>query len=204
MATPDRPSLDTYTLRDLEQVKILADPLRLRILRLFCEEPRTTKQVAALLEEKPTRLYHHVDALENAGLITLHHTRPNRGTLEKYYLAVARSFRADADLFAGDSVEEGTEWWAVGAGLLEDTAAELRRLGASGKTEEETIESATLMKVAIQATRQEIKEVQDRVATWVEEIQELSKENPPEDPEGAREEYTLALAFFPAPPANGE
>src|ERR1700752_5178596 len=84
---PPMPQQEAYTLEDLEQIKVLADPLRLRVLEAFGEE-RTTKQVAELLGEKPTKLYHHVDALQRVGLITLSRTRQNRGTVEKYYLAV--------------------------------------------------------------------------------------------------------------------
>jgi DNA-binding transcriptional ArsR family regulator len=86
----------SLTLSDLDQVKVLADPLRIRILEELCKEERTTKQVAKLLGEKPTKLYHHVDALERVGLIRLARTRQNRGTMEKYYMAVARQFRADS------------------------------------------------------------------------------------------------------------
>ena len=57
------------------------------------------KQVADFLGEKPTKLYHHVDALERVGLIALSRTRQNRGTVEKYYLAVARAFQADSSAF---------------------------------------------------------------------------------------------------------
>src|SRR5262245_9951536 len=92
------PQQEAYTLKNLDQIKVLADPLRIRILEAFCQE-RTTKQVAELLGEKPTKLYHHVDALEKVGLIALSRTRQNRGTVEKYYLAVARTFRADSRAF---------------------------------------------------------------------------------------------------------
>ena len=73
-------------------MRALAHPLRLRILGLFAEEARTTKQIADLLDQPPTRLYHHVAALERAGLIVLKETRKNRGTVEKWYEAVAKSF----------------------------------------------------------------------------------------------------------------
>ena len=95
---PRMPQQEAYTLKNLDQMKVLADPLRIRILEAFCAE-RTTKQVAELLGEKPTKLYHHVDTLERVGLIALSRTRQNRGTLEKYYLAVARTFRADSRVF---------------------------------------------------------------------------------------------------------
>src|ERR1051326_7711550 len=71
----------------LDQVRALAHPLRLRLLELFARQPRTAKQAAEVLGEPPTRLYHHVAALERAGLIRLKETRQNRGTTEKYYEA---------------------------------------------------------------------------------------------------------------------
>jgi len=67
----------------LEQVRALSHPLRLRLLELFKLQPRTAKQAAEVLGEPPTRLYHHVAALERAGLIRLRETRQNRGTTEK-------------------------------------------------------------------------------------------------------------------------
>lgn len=75
------------------ELRALAHPLRLRVLEAFAEQPRTTKQVAVLLGEPPTRLYHHVAALERAGLLRLTETRKNRGTVEKWYEAIARSLR---------------------------------------------------------------------------------------------------------------
>jgi DNA-binding transcriptional ArsR family regulator len=70
-------------------LRALAHPLRLRIMEVFAESPKTTKQVAELLGEPPTRLYHHVAALERAGLVVLEETRQNRGAIEKWYAAVA-------------------------------------------------------------------------------------------------------------------
>ena len=70
------------------QLRALAHPLRLRVLELFAERPRTTMQVAELLGQPPTRLYHHVNALERAGLIRVRERRPNRGTVEKWFEVV--------------------------------------------------------------------------------------------------------------------
>jgi DNA-binding transcriptional ArsR family regulator len=78
---------------ELAQMRALAHPLRLRIMELFTEQPRTTKQVAELLGEPPTRLYHHVAALDRAGLLRLTETRKKRGTLERWYEAVVRTLR---------------------------------------------------------------------------------------------------------------
>src|SRR5580704_556365 len=88
------------TLIDLAQIRALADPLRLRILGALVGEPRTTKQVAEILGEKPTKLYHHVQAMERAHLVQLVDRRPKRGTVEKYYQATATLFQAGPTAFA--------------------------------------------------------------------------------------------------------
>jgi DNA-binding transcriptional ArsR family regulator len=79
--------------RVVAELRALAHPLRLRLFELFAERPRTTMQVATLLGEPPTRLYHHVNALERAGLVRLRETRPNRGTIEKYYASVVEGMK---------------------------------------------------------------------------------------------------------------
>src|ERR1043165_2242008 len=76
--------------RTVADLRALAPPLRLRMMELFAESPKTTKQVAELLGQPPTRLYHHVAALERAGLLVLTETRQNRGTVEKWYAGVAQ------------------------------------------------------------------------------------------------------------------
>ncbi|MFI5370886.1 MAG: ArsR/SmtB family transcription factor [Candidatus Eisenbacteria bacterium] len=82
-------------LERLQQLKVLAHPLRLRLLEVFALGPATTMQAAARLGEPPTRLYHHVYAMQRAGLLRLTGTRPNRGTVEKYFVAVAHRFEFD-------------------------------------------------------------------------------------------------------------
>ncbi|MFI5249695.1 MAG: ArsR/SmtB family transcription factor, partial [Gemmatimonadales bacterium] len=89
-----------HTLVDLAQLRALANPRRLRILGALVGEPRTTKQVAELVGEKPTKLYHHVQAMERAQLVRLVSTRPKRGTVEKYYQATATLFQAGKTAFA--------------------------------------------------------------------------------------------------------
>src|SRR6202161_232290 len=81
------------TITDLRQIRALADPLRLRILELLVKEPRTTKQIADILREKHTKLYHHMQTLERAKIIRLTGTHRKRGTIEKYYQARAAMFR---------------------------------------------------------------------------------------------------------------
>jgi DNA-binding transcriptional ArsR family regulator len=90
---------ESLVLRDLAQIKALADPLRQRLLRAFAGPPLTTKQIAHSLGEKPTKLYHHVDTLADVGLLKLVETRQKRGTTERYYQAAAKQFSVDRNIF---------------------------------------------------------------------------------------------------------
>ena len=80
--------------RATQELRALAHPLRLRLLEEFAGSPRTTMQVAAAMGEPPTRLYHHVNALERAGILKLARTRQVRGTTEKYYEVAKKTLGA--------------------------------------------------------------------------------------------------------------
>lgn len=80
------------TIQDFEQLKILADPRRLAILRLLMVEAATLSQLGQILGEHPARVRHHLKLLESAGLVELVDQRVVRGFVEKYYRARARAF----------------------------------------------------------------------------------------------------------------
>ena len=73
-----------YKIRELEQVRLLADPLKLDLLQAFAERDKTAKAVADELGQPVTRLYRHVDALLDAGLLTVVQETPKRGTVETH------------------------------------------------------------------------------------------------------------------------
>lgn len=127
-------------LSDWKQVRALADPLRVRLVEAFAEKPQTTKQVSILLHEKPTRLYHHVDILVEAGLLRLVRTRKNRGTLEKYYQSISSEFTVDRRLLEMKRApKSANEYESLFLGALEATLAEARhsvqsrRINRAGK-----------------------------------------------------------------------
>jgi DNA-binding transcriptional ArsR family regulator len=84
---PGAPPLDA----SVAAMRALAHPLRLRMFQFMAESPRTIKQVAETLDQPPTRLYHHVTALERAGLIRVHRTRRVGGNVEKSYESITRA-----------------------------------------------------------------------------------------------------------------
>src|SRR6266699_2543948 len=87
---------------NFDTLKVAADPVRLRIMEVLIDNPLTVKQVARKLESAPTKLYYHVNLLEEHGLITVTGSRIVSGIIEKQYRASASSLRVDRSLLTLD------------------------------------------------------------------------------------------------------
>jgi DNA-binding transcriptional ArsR family regulator len=76
---------------------LLANALRIKILHVLADTPRTAKQVADLLGESPGNIHYHIKQLYNGGLVEHVETRESHGILEKYYKAKSTRLRFDGD-----------------------------------------------------------------------------------------------------------
>ncbi len=92
---------ETYNLETLEQLRAVADDLRLRILERLALQAMTVTQLAGVMGEVPAKLHYHVRELEKVGLLKLVETREKGGILEKYYRAVAKGINVPETLFQG-------------------------------------------------------------------------------------------------------
>lgn len=72
--------------------KAYLHPLRSKILGLITSEPMTVTQVARHLEVHPANITHHFRNLQKAGLIKIHEERDIGRVIERYYIAIARTF----------------------------------------------------------------------------------------------------------------
>src|SRR4051812_28129656 len=76
-----------------EEAKAMANPLRLRILRLCLYESLTNKELAARLDKDPGTLLHHVRTLVDTGFLVADPVRAGaHGALEKPYRATGKSW----------------------------------------------------------------------------------------------------------------
>jgi predicted transcriptional regulator len=185
---------ESQIIDELDQLKALADPLRQRLLTAFCCQPATTKQVAERLGEKPTRLYHHVDLLEKAGLIELVETRPNRGTLEKYYLTSARQFVVDHQLLrtAAGEDEAALEGQRLLINMLQTTLNEARhRFDPAAVAQKEQGQPVMLAQTELRLSPSQARVLMDRFCDWLESCCEAESE------EADEPTYKLTLAMFP-------
>lgn len=187
-----QPATGTYIVTSLEQAKVLVDPLRARILKEFVEAPRTTKQVADRLGEKPTRLYRHVEALANAGLLELKGERQKRGTIERYFQAVASRFEIGRSLFnetEGGSPPEGPEMLRL---ILQN--AELDILAAVETGDEQDDLGPFVLRADIRAGEAEIQKLREKLLEWVDDCnaEDRGERNTKSD-----RHFAALVAFFP-------
>lgn len=82
---------DVLYVDDPEQASVLMKPARLDVLRRMAAET-TCNELAAALGQTPQKVYYHVKALEQAGLVERVAERKVRGIHEGIYRAKARSY----------------------------------------------------------------------------------------------------------------
>ena len=114
---------------DVETLKALSDPLRLRILEVMTtgrDEAFTVKRLAAVLEVSQTKLYHHVNLLMERELIRPVGTRVVSGIIETSYRIAQLSVSLDRGLLTGDSPELHDMLTTVLDGAREDIERGIR------------------------------------------------------------------------------
>ena len=94
------PLASQHRIADLEVLRTIADPLRLRLFEELVNGPQTVKAVASRLGLAPSRLYYHVNLLEEAGLIRVVRERLVGNLVEKLYQSVARRLEIAPDLLS--------------------------------------------------------------------------------------------------------
>lgn len=95
-------------IKDLETLKIMADPQRNQILEILAPEKQTINQIAEKLGLSPSKLYYHINLLEKHGLIQEVNTIVKANIIEKVYWITAYECKMDHDLF-NFSTPEGQE-----------------------------------------------------------------------------------------------
>ncbi len=115
-----------FIINDLETLKVLADPLRIHIVELVTQAPRTVKQVAAVLNMPPTKLYYHIKQLEERSLIRVVDTRIVSGIVEKQYQAAALSYRVNRELFSLTPQAGKESLNVMLTGLFDDTREDIQ------------------------------------------------------------------------------
>ena len=91
--------LEHYEIHSVEELRAIADVLRLRIIDLLQDHPMTVTQLGEIMGMAAAKVHYHVRELEKVGLLQLVETREKGGILEKYYQPIAKDLSVSKNLF---------------------------------------------------------------------------------------------------------
>ena len=120
---PDRPAA-VFWLETAEHFDILSDSTRLEIIELLVR-PHSVAELAAQMRVPRTRLYHHINLLEDTRMIRVVDTRQAGAQTEKLYQVSAFSFQPSKEYLANALPREKAQ--AVMASIFGTTEADFIR-----------------------------------------------------------------------------
>ncbi len=86
-----------WKMQTMDLMKVLSDPRRNAILHL-AKRPITVKELAEEMDEKPSRLYYHINKLLDVDLLEIVETKQQGNLVENYYKAI----NVDDIIYKGD------------------------------------------------------------------------------------------------------
>ena len=187
--------MTTHFVDNLEQARLLADPFKLKLLEYFATEPRTTKQVADLLGEKAPRLYRHVDALFQSGLIKLVEERPKRGTVERYFLTIATRFEMAPQLLSATQGQTG-ETAELVLSMLREASSDLADLMSQSDPVTDPERAPLVMKVSVSVSPKQVADLRQKLMEWVGECEKLADQKNSEEDEATLVSVNGLVTFY--------
>ncbi|GBE24532.1 hypothetical protein BMS3Bbin02_00807 [bacterium BMS3Bbin02] len=184
---------DEFQITDLKTLRVMAHPIRLELLERLARSSTAT-ELATDLGVPRTRLYRHLHALEEAGLIEVVSTRRVRAIVESVYQAIARSFVPGPALLTSGSMQDIGE--AVLTTVFDTTRADLKRRLDSGRLSLDQREADprtfALGRFAAFLSLEE-------AASFVERLESLAAEvEVKDDGQSTGEQmYTMQFVFYP-------
>lgn len=187
----------TYIIRDLETLKVIADPIRNQILDVLQYTPQNTKEVADKLGLAPSKLYYHFNMLEKIGLIEVVETRQISNLIEKYYKSVATYFLVDPALLNFESSEGKENMYTLVESAIDTTREDfLRSLQARSLQMEQGIDSkkrSVLLSRDLSHLRDEkAEEFLKKLSKLVEEFIDADSKNADD------QTYAMTVAMYPS------
>jgi DNA-binding transcriptional ArsR family regulator len=187
---------------DVETLKAISDPVRLRILETMvtsADEAWTVKRLAAALGTNPTKLYHHINILEERQLIVVGGTRVVSGIIETSYRIAQLSLRLDRALLSGAGDDVRSSVHDVLAVIFDSVRDEIERGLASGlvKSSDDPL-SELLIRGLTMLPAERVAELRARLRELLEEFDVAG----PDQVEPGSVPFGYLIAVYPFPEAR--
>jgi len=184
-----------FWIRDIEALRAISDPLRLRIVAALADGARSVKELASSTGVAATKLYYHVDILLEHGFLVVESTRLVSGITEKHYRAASRDLRVDRKLLACDHPDETLD--GLLTAVLDAARAEAERSSRAGAL---AVEDDPGSPRAGLFSRTQARVTREQAASFRAELDDLIERveaNAPRGEDALR--YELTIAYFPLP-----
>lgn len=193
---------EEFLIDDLDTLKVISDPFRLRILEsMGSRYPVTVKTVAEEIGVSPKKLYYHINLLEEHGLITQVDQHVVSGIIEKWYQVRAKSFRVQKDLLTvSEEAEKEDNWRMILSTIFDATREDILQAvnyGAIHDQSEDWKGEMYLYRNRLRLTPEQFDAMKERLNTI---IDEFCAEEP--DPSESVGRYGLTIAFYPTAPTG--
>lgn len=198
--------------RDAETLRVVADPLRLRMLELMREGPRTAKEMAGALRVSQTKLYYHLKLLEGRGLIAVAETRLVSGIVEKRYRASAQRLTIDKSLI-GPTAEGNDALDTYLSVVLDEARSEIHRSVDAGLIDTERTGEDALVPRRLVLGRKWFRLTPDQVEAFARRYREFTDAfaeaelggpgDAADTPTAEGQLYEWLVAFYPVLPPDG-
>lgn len=178
-------------IHDVETIKVFADPLRLKIIRLMAK-PTTVKAVADAVDIPAAKLYYHVNLLQRHDLIQVVGHNLESGIVEKVYQVTAVHFKLVNPLLAGsDFPAEAAD--AIFTDLLQATITGFQQaLATRDKREGTPPRHPFLSQKAVRLTNDQLTTIHERMDALIKEVTALAQANAATDEPC----YELTVVFY--------
>ncbi len=198
MPLPENLPLE-FVVDDLETLKVLAHSTRLDVLQSL-KLPKTVKEIAKLLKLPATKLYYHVNLMENHGLIQVVETNIVSGIVEKKYQVVANNYRIDNQLLATQP-PAAKDLDQMLSAIFDVTRREIQRTVQQTQQNPFDPSNGIVWRATLKLTAEQYADFYGRFKTLLDEMDKLNTEAAAADtavPDQTR--YGLTIAYYPIQP----
>jgi DNA-binding transcriptional ArsR family regulator len=193
-----RPQRETFEIEDVRVLEVLNNPVRLRLMHQLME-PTTARDLARTLNVPVTRLYYHLNLLEEVGVIEVVETRKSGAMLQRVYRTVAADFAPVRGLLEKSADKERVVRAAIGMvldGARLDATTCLMEHSQKASDPDSEIEG-TLGRTVVPMTKEAARKFEKRIRELVDEMTDLEDRN--------GDGYAFSFVFFPmVGPVKGE
>ncbi len=131
---------EVHILDSLEEVNIVSDPTRLKIIMKLGTNPKTAQDLSDALGVSRSKIHYHLKILEQNGIIEVVDTELINGITQKYFLPVAKAFIPNSEIF-NNNLEEKQFTFKIPSKSYDSFEKELNELIKSYSEPDEASES---------------------------------------------------------------